>query len=162
MENHYVNGEGNGTPLQYSCLENPTDGGAWWAAVHGVAKSRTRLKRLSSSSRWFCVQTFVWTKLVMAALHCDSEWKSRFRFALWEGTEHTCLWVQLRCNTLSRRVRRKSVLSIVWGCGYLWGSPQHASLSYSPSTVVARQNCSFLWEGRWLALMPPCPLRNWP
>ena len=36
-------GEGDGTPLQYSCLENPMDGGAWWVAVHGVAKSRTRL-----------------------------------------------------------------------------------------------------------------------
>ena len=36
-------GEGNGTPLQYSCLENPMDGGAWWAGVHGVAKSRTQL-----------------------------------------------------------------------------------------------------------------------
>ena len=36
-------GEGNGTPLQYSCLENPMDGGAWWAAVHGVTKSRTQL-----------------------------------------------------------------------------------------------------------------------
>ena len=36
-------GEGNGNPLQYSCLENPMDGGAWWAIVHGVAKSRTRL-----------------------------------------------------------------------------------------------------------------------
>ena len=36
-------GEGNGNPLQYSCLENPMDGGAWWAAVHGVAKSRMRL-----------------------------------------------------------------------------------------------------------------------
>ena len=35
------NGEGNGNPLQYSCLENPMDGGAWWAAVHGVAKSQT-------------------------------------------------------------------------------------------------------------------------
>ena len=43
-------GEGNGTPLQYSCLENPRDRGAWWAAVYGVAPSRTRLKRLSSSS----------------------------------------------------------------------------------------------------------------
>ena len=39
-------GEGNGNPLQYSCLENPIDGRAWWAAVHGVAKSRTRLERL--------------------------------------------------------------------------------------------------------------------
>ena len=36
-------GEGNGTPLQYSCLENPMDGGAWWAAVHGITRSRTRL-----------------------------------------------------------------------------------------------------------------------
>ena len=43
-------GGGNGNPLQYSCLENPRDGGAWWAAVYGVAQSQTRLKRLSSSS----------------------------------------------------------------------------------------------------------------
>ena len=43
-------GEGNGNPLQCSCLENPRDGGAWWAAVYGVAQSRTRPKRLSSSS----------------------------------------------------------------------------------------------------------------
>ena len=43
-------GEGNGNPLQCSCVENPRDGGAWGAAVYGVAQSRTRLKRLSSSS----------------------------------------------------------------------------------------------------------------
>ena len=43
-------GEENGNPLQCSCLENPRDGGAWWATVYGVAQSRTRLKRLSSSS----------------------------------------------------------------------------------------------------------------
>ena len=43
-------GEGNGSPLQCSCLENPRDGGAWWAAVYGVAQSQTQLKRLSSSS----------------------------------------------------------------------------------------------------------------
>ena len=43
-------GEGNGSPLQCSCLENPRDRGAWWAAVYGVAQSRTRLKQLSSSS----------------------------------------------------------------------------------------------------------------
>ena len=44
-------GEGNDNPLQCSCLENPRDGGAWWAAFYGVAQSQTRLKRLSSSSR---------------------------------------------------------------------------------------------------------------
>ena len=43
-------GEGNSNPLQCSCLENPRDGGAWWAALYGVAQSQTQLKRLSSSS----------------------------------------------------------------------------------------------------------------
>ena len=43
-------GEGNGNPLQCSCLESPRDGGAWWAAIYGVAQSRSRLKRLSGSS----------------------------------------------------------------------------------------------------------------
>ena len=46
-------GGGHGNPLQYSCLENPRDRGAWWAAVYGVAQSQTRLKRLSSSSSFF-------------------------------------------------------------------------------------------------------------
>ena len=76
-------GEGNGNPLQCSCLENPRDGGAWWAAVYGVTQSRTRLKWLSSSSSssmkdfnsFFCMpcsdmyfpiilcRTFIWTVL---------------------------------------------------------------------------------------------------
>ena len=51
----YFVGEGNGNPLQCSYLENPRDGGAWWAAVSGVTQSRTRLKRLSSSSSYFVV-----------------------------------------------------------------------------------------------------------
>ena len=50
----------NGNPLQYSCLENPRDRGAWWAAVYGVAQSRTRLKRFSSSS------THIWTSQAAA------------------------------------------------------------------------------------------------
>ena len=51
---HACFGEGNGNPLQYSCLENPRDRGAWWAAIYGVAQSRTRLTRLSSSSSNQC------------------------------------------------------------------------------------------------------------
>ena len=43
-------GEGNGNPLHYSCLENPRNGGAWWATIYGVAQSRTQLQQLSSSS----------------------------------------------------------------------------------------------------------------
>ena len=49
-------GEGNGNPLQCSCLENPRDGGAWWAAIYGVAQSWTRPKRLSSSSVYLLIQ----------------------------------------------------------------------------------------------------------
>ena len=45
-------GEGNGNPFQYSCLENPMDRGAWWATVHGVAKSRTRLSDFTFTFTW--------------------------------------------------------------------------------------------------------------
>ena len=53
-------GEGNGNPLQFSCLENPRDEGSWWAAVYGVAQSQTWLKRLSSSRRHLtCFFSFI-------------------------------------------------------------------------------------------------------
>ena len=53
-------GEGNDNPLQCSCLENPRDGGAWWAAVYGIAQSRIRLKQLSSSSsQYSCLENFM-------------------------------------------------------------------------------------------------------
>ena len=55
-------GEGNGNPLHCSCLENPRDGGAWWAAVYGVAQNRTRLKRLSSSSSMPFQPEHTWTQ----------------------------------------------------------------------------------------------------
>ena len=49
-------GEGSGNPLQYSCLENPMDGGAWWAAVHGVAKSRTQLSDFTFTFRFHALE----------------------------------------------------------------------------------------------------------
>ena len=51
-----VGREGNGTPPQYSCLENPMDGGAWWAAVHGVAKSQTRLSDFTFSFHFHALE----------------------------------------------------------------------------------------------------------
>jgi len=67
-------GEGNGNPLQCSCLENPRDGGAWWAGVYGVAQSRTRLKRLSSSSMslwiYVCVCVCVISHLLYPFIFC--------------------------------------------------------------------------------------------
>ena len=56
-------GEGNGNPLQCSCLESPRDGGAWWAAIYGVAQSRTQLKWLSSSSNFSCWNTMLLTRV---------------------------------------------------------------------------------------------------
>ena len=54
-------GEGNGNPFQCSCLENPRDGGAWWAAVYGIAQSRTQLNRLSSRSSTIIFNVICWS-----------------------------------------------------------------------------------------------------
>ena len=56
LPQYYCSGEGNGTPLQYSCLENPMDRGAWWAAVHGVTKSRTRLSNVTSTFHFHALE----------------------------------------------------------------------------------------------------------
>ena len=62
-------GEGNGNPLQYSCLENPMDRGAWWAAVHGVAKSRTRLSDFTFTFHFHAVEK------EMATHSCILAWR---------------------------------------------------------------------------------------
>ena len=64
-------GEGNGNPLECSCLENPRDGGAWWATVYGVTQSRTRLKQLSSSSSMLNMEVI--EKRISAVLHLDGD-----------------------------------------------------------------------------------------
>ena len=69
-------GEGNGNPLQCSCLENPRAGGAWWAAVYGVTQSRTRLKWLSSSSSMLPCIIFTmawWTKYYSSTCFTDEK-----------------------------------------------------------------------------------------
>jgi len=87
-------GEGNGNPLQCSCLENPRDGGAWWAAIYGVAQSRTKLKRLSSSSS---PEERVKLEIYIRNIEC------RWYIKLWVG------WNQLEC------VDREERSSEDWG-----------------------------------------------
>ena len=61
-------GEGNGDPLQYSCLENPKDGGAWWAIVHGVAKSRTLLSDFTFTFHFHALEKEMATHSSVACL----------------------------------------------------------------------------------------------
>ena len=76
----------NGNPLQCSCLENPRDGGAWWAAVYGVAQSRTRLKRLSSSSSRSLIYSFSHKSSSPAFLYCIlTKLKREGEHSFWKG-----------------------------------------------------------------------------
>ena len=79
-------GESNGTPLQYSCLENPVDGGAWWAAVHGVAMSRTRLAT-SLSLFTFMHWRRKWQPTLVFLPGESQGWGSLVGFCLWGHTE---------------------------------------------------------------------------
>ena len=83
-------GEGNGNPLQCSCLEDPRDGGAWWAAIYGVAQSQTRLKQLSSSNSrigqsWMLFSSYSTSNDIESRLICrQGTWAAWF-------TEHSSL-----------------------------------------------------------------------
>ena len=91
------NGEGNGTPLQCSCLENPKDGGAWWAAVHGVVKSRTRLSDFTFTHwrrKWQPTPVFLPGE--------SQEWRSLVGCGLWGSTESDTTerlnWTELKAG----------------------------------------------------------------
>ena len=88
-------GEGNGNPLQYSCLENPMDRGAWWATVHGVAKSWTRLSDF----------TFTFKSIIAKRIDVNCGWQIS-----------TSLWmtVEINCMCVNWCVRTKLHFSICW------------------------------------------------
>ena len=77
-------GEGNGNPLQCFCLENPRDGGAWWAAVYGVAQSRTQLKRLSSSSS---------VLKIIGNFYTYNEVFVEEHYLIWQSTQFYCMFI---------------------------------------------------------------------
>ena len=101
-------GEGNGNPLQCSCLENPRDGGAWWAAIYGVAQSRTRLNWLSSSSSdlsllfgsfstYFYLFSFSLLKVLKFFFTCISISMTRISMFYTDGWGVYCVSVLLYC-----------------------------------------------------------------
>ena len=76
-------GEGNGNPLQCSCLENPRDGGAWRAAVYGVTQSQTRLKQLSSSSSMYGIITYSLKKNINIVSNFKKGFKVILKMIMW-------------------------------------------------------------------------------
>ena len=78
-------GEGNGNPFQYSCLENPMDGGSWWATVHGVAKSQTRLSDLTFTFTSILAWRIPWTEEPGKLLSMDCKESDMTR-----ATYHAC------------------------------------------------------------------------
>ena len=91
-------GEGNGNPLQCSCLENPRDGGAWWAAAYGVTQSRIWLKRLSSSSSssihiYMCVCIYIYISLhSFARMVSEVQFILIFIICLFRLLSRFCFW----------------------------------------------------------------------
>ena len=104
-------GEGNSNPLQCSCLENPRDGGAWWAAIYGVTQSSTRLKWLSSSSsitKLLNVRKGLWGPMVCSQLRSVGTWRpaSKVGTTLWALNQWGLYWLwvvgvrnELKCRT---------------------------------------------------------------
>ena len=80
----YIFGEGNGTLLQYSCLENPTDGGAWWAAVYAVAQSTTRLSNFNFTFHFHVLEKEMATHSSVLAWRIPGTGEPA---GLWGGTE---------------------------------------------------------------------------
>ena len=108
---YYNMGEGNSTPLQYSCLENPMDGGAWWAAVHGVAKSRTRLSDFTFTFHFHALEKEMATH--SSVLPGESQGRgSLVGFRLWGRIESDTTEVTKQQQQLSWTKRPKSKRNI--------------------------------------------------
>ena len=123
--------DGNGTPLQYSCLENPRDGEAWWAAVYGVAQSRTRLKRLISSSS--SSSSLSLTYFTIAKSQKQPKWPSREEWI-------KMMWYKYTMEYFTR----------VQSCSPLatpWTGPTRFLCPWDFPTNDIRLGCCFLLQG---------------
>ena len=107
-------GEGNGNPLQCSCLENPRDGRAWWAAIYGVAQSRTRLKWLSSSRQHIKKQRHYFANKVHLVKAMDlpvvvygCEWDLDYKES-W-AMKNWCFWTVVLEKTLESTLDSKEI-----------------------------------------------------
>ena len=150
-------GEGNGNPLQCSCLENPRDGGAWWAAVYGVAQSRTRLKWLSSSSssRLLCPWSSPGKDIgglpfPSSQISILKTWQMRWLLELWKAL------------TYSWESRRPHACSLCTYSGKIWESPKPSGLADFEALLKQTAELSPAWVLKACANMHTKPFgKEW-
>ena len=136
-------GEGSGNPLQCSCLENPRDGGAWWAAVYGVAQSRTRLNRLSSSS------SSSWRKFTtMTSLGSSLGWDTKLPHYLLKYYAFLEL-----CTEIRIKVRKTCGVESMFLPRKYWRAEQSV---FCRSLFTFKQNNMLSSRLKW----PECPLHQ--
>ena len=130
-------GEGNGNPLQCSCLENPRDGGAWWAAVYRVAQSQTGLKRLSSSS------TMIYKKWNISC-HISKQGRSQLSAIAAITVESWWALRELRKEGIPA-LNHSSHQTTVTSCGEPWGNSGCGNTGYRPQTLRCIPKEWFQW-----------------
>ena len=124
-------GEGNGNPLQCSCLENPRDRGFWWAAIYGVTQSRTRLKQLSSSSSSsICYQL--------------SE--------IWENRDSHQFQKSLILTRSTWLVRVRSLIPTFWA--FPGGASNKCRFTTKPCHLPMKVRCRTRWFDHWVEKIP--------
>ena len=115
--------EGNGSPLQCSCLENPGDGGAWWAAIYGVAHCQTWLKRLSSSSisynQFFYLMILVYT-LLKSSFHDMLLWSFLFHSIHWRKSLTTVPPESSLINQVLDKIGARIWFELMWWVPLSW------------------------------------------
>ena len=133
-------GEGNGNPLQGSCLENPWDGGAWWAAVYGVTQSQTRLKQLSSSRQKSTSQKLEqWLLGMRGAGEIDCKGAQGNLFCCWKYSISWLCWWLHQCICCSCSVSP----------GVCSNSCPMSRWHYPTISSSASYNCRLNWVYLW-------------
>ena len=136
-------GEGNGNPLQYSCLENPRDGGAWWASVYGATQSQTRLRQLSSSSSILLHFLLDWDLQYLRSGGENGGWRDRVVMGWKEENYHPSLRNQSCFTLLTKKVRCCEVCYY----GQIYGKNFRIGKKSGLYSITKLINISFWLEG---------------
>ena len=151
-----AHGEGNGTPLQYSCLENPMDGGAWWAAVLGVAKSRTWLSDFTFTFHFHALEKKMATHSSVLAWRIPGTGEDGGLPPMGVAQSRT----RLKRLSSSSNKDHKNLQPDKWAWpnlfpkarGLTWAGRRRRSFAFSRETQVPRNTCCYWLWGPWVEI----------